>query len=134
MILAAADKGIALVIHQNLAISVLLYLVAIGIWGVFQYLRGRNPSGSYLGALILAEGLILVQGLLGIVLVAQGHRPKEGLHYLYGAAAVLALPGVYFSPWVARGTDRRDSLILGLTAIFIVGLAVRGIVTGGSSG
>jgi hypothetical protein len=77
--------------------------------------------------------LILVQGLVGVLLLAQGHRPKEGLHLLYGVAAVLALPGVYFSPWVARGTERRDSLVLGLTALFMVGLAIRGIVTGGNT-
>ena len=133
MTLAVTTKGNTLLIHQNLAISVVVYLSAIAIWGLFQFLRGRNPSGSYLGALILAEGLILVQGLVGMLLLAQGHRPNEGLHLLYGVAAALALPGVYFSPWVARGTERRDSLILGLTALFTVGLAVRGIVTGGNA-
>jgi heme A synthase len=133
MTMASADKSTTFLIHQNLAISVVLYLAAIAIWGLFQFLRGGNPSGSYLGALILAEGLILVQGLVGMVLVAQGHRPKEGLHLLYGIASALALPGVYFSPWVARGTQRRDSLVLGLTALFMIGLAVRGIVTGGNA-
>jgi hypothetical protein len=133
MILAAANESVIFLIHQNLAISVLLYMGAVGIWGLFQFARGSSPSGSYLGALILAEVLILVQGLIGWVLIVQGHRPQEGLHFLYGVAAVLALPGVYYSPWVARGTERRDSLILGVTAFFLVGIAVRGIATGGSS-
>jgi heme A synthase len=121
--------GLVLALHQGFARVVILYTGLMALWGLFLFLRGSNPSGGYLGALVLDEAVIIVQGLLGAVLLAQGHRPQQGLHLLYGVASVVALPTAYLA-WCQSGTERRDSLILGLAALFLVGLAIRGIMTG----
>jgi hypothetical protein len=130
-VLAAGDSDVVLLLHKNLAVSVLAYTLIVGLWGLLLYLRGSAPTGSYLAALILNEALVALQGLVGVALLGQGHRPHDALHYLYGIVLLLTLPAVYFSPYVARGTERRDTLFLGLAGIFMVGLAIRAFATGG---
>lgn len=127
---ASTQHNVALTLHQGFANAVLIYTVLLALWGLFLYLRGSGPSGGYLGALIILEGLGLLQGLIGLILLAQGHRPADALHYLYGVVLVLTLPTAYF--YGENGTTRRDSLIFGLAALFLAGIAVRGIMTGGT--
>ena len=43
---------------------------------------------------------------------------------------VVTLPTAYFLS--SGGTERRDSLIFGLAGIFLIGIAIRGITTGGT--
>ena len=128
MTLLAARDPLSLTLHQGFARVVLTYGVFMALWGLFLFVRGSNPSGGYLGALVLAEGVAILQGIIGLVLVLQGHRPADALHYLYGVAAVLVLPSAYL--FSNRATERRDSLILGLASLFLVGVAIRGIATG----
>jgi hypothetical protein len=127
---STTSHNLVLTFHQNWAFVVLLYSLFLAIWGLFQYLVGRNPSGGYLGALIIAEGVAILQGIVGLALLIGGHRPHDALHYLYGVVAVLTLPTVYFSPWLSGGTERRDSLVLGIAMLFLFGIAIRGITTG----
>jgi heme A synthase len=103
----------------------------MALWGFFLYLRGSNPSPGYLGALILDEAVGVIQGLIGGVLLLQGHRPPDALHFLYGFLAVVALPVAYFLG--SGGVDRRDSGIFGLAGLLLVGVAIRGTMTGGGS-
>ncbi len=119
---------IVVTLHQGFARVVLIYTLLVALWGLFLWARGRNPSGSYLGALILDWGVIALQGVIGIILVIQGFRPGQLLHLLYGVAAFLTLPTAYF--WSDTGTTRRDSLIFGLAALFLFGLAIRATMTG----
>ncbi|MGI8824789.1 MAG: hypothetical protein ACR2JC_03935 [Chloroflexota bacterium] len=115
--------------HRTWSPVVLIYAVLMALWGLFLFFRKIEPTGSYLGALVIAEGVVIVQGLLGIVLLIQGHRPADKLHYLYGLVALLALPAGYL--YTKNGTVKGASLILGLASIFLVGVAVRAITTGG---
>lgn len=124
----AATDPLSLTLHQGFARVVLIYSLILALWGLLLYVRRSGPSGGYLGALILAEGIAALQGIIGLVLVVQGHRPADPLHYLYGVVAVLTLPAAYL--FSSGGTDRRDSLVFGLAALFLVGIAIRGIATG----
>ena len=55
-------------------------------------------------------------------------RPPGATHYLYGITAVLALP---FAWSFLRARDKRLALLIySLVALFIFGLAVRGMITG----
>lgn len=119
---------IVLTLHQGFARVVLIYSLMMTLWGLFLWVRGRNPSGGYLGALILDWAVVALQGLIGIVLFAQGYRPGQLLHLLYGAAAFLTLPTAYF--WSDNGTTRRDSLIFGLAALLLFGISIRAAMTG----
>jgi hypothetical protein len=130
MVMATTKAGPVLTLHQGFATVVLVYSLFMALWGLFLYIRGSNPSPGYLGALILAEGVAVLQGLIGIILLVQGHRPNDGLHYLYGFVAVVTLPVAYFMG--SGATDRRDSGIFALASLLLVGVAIRGIMTGGS--
>jgi hypothetical protein len=128
MILPAAS--VIVDFHMNWSRVVLIYSVILAAWGLFLWLRGSNPSPAYLGALVIAEGIFIVQGVAGLIVLGTGHRPHDGLHYLYGAVLVLTLPGAYFFGDNAK--ERRDSLIFGLAGLFLIGIAIRGITTGGT--
>jgi hypothetical protein len=123
-------NNFSLSLHQGFFTVLLVYALAMSLWGAFFYFRGSNPSGSYLSSLILAEGVAALQGLVGLVLLIQGHHPKDPLHYLYGVVAVVTLPAAYFLS--DGGRTRRDSGIFALAAIFLVAIAIRGATTGSS--
>lgn len=127
-LLATRQDSLPVVLHQGFARAFLTYSAIMAAWGLFLYLRGRNPSGAFLGALILDEGLAIVQGLVGLLVRTQGHAPHDALHYLYGFLAVVSLPTAYFMS--DEGTSRRDSLYFGLAGLFLVGVAIRGAATG----
>ena len=114
--------------HASFARVVVLYLVLLGGWGIAAGLRGKAPSGSYLGALVIAEGVALLQGLLGIAnLLAR--PPQNTIHLLYGVALAFALPLAW--SYTRGRPGGRVSLMLGVAALFAAGLGVRGLTTGG---
>lgn len=104
-------------------------MFAVGIWGLFSFLRGGSLSGSLAGALAIGQGLIMLQGLAGVVLFLDGLRPAGGsLHYLYGIAAALVLPFVW--SYMRDRNARQALLFYSLISLFAAGLAIRGIITG----
>jgi hypothetical protein len=115
-------------LHDRLAMTVMLFMAAVGIWGLFAYLRGHSVSGSYSGALAIGEVLVLVQVSAGVLALGAGARPPSATHYLYGITAVLVLP---FAWSFFRARDQRQALLIySLIALFTFGLAVRGMMTG----
>jgi ABC-type Mn2+/Zn2+ transport system permease subunit len=108
--------------------TVLLFMAAVGAWGIFAYLRGQSISGSYAGALVIGEALVLVQGGAGLAMFATGARPPTATHYLYGLTAILVMPFAW--SYLRTRNQRQAQLIYSLIALFIFGLAVRGITTG----
>ncbi len=131
---AAHHDTIVVFLHQGFSRVVLIYSLLLALWGLFLYLRGQEPSGGYLGALILDEGVILLESLIGIVLYGEGYRPGQTLHLLYGLAAFLTIPSAYL--WAGANREgpltRRDSLIFGLACLFLFGLSIRATTTGPS--
>ena len=106
----------------------MLFMVALGVWGLFAYVRGQTVTGSYAGALVIGEVLVVVQVLAGLLILTTAARPPTATHYLYGITAVLVLP---FAWSYFRDRDQRQALLIySLIALFIFGLAVRGMMTG----
>src|ERR671933_2006793 len=87
-------------VHDRLSLSVLLFMLALGLWGLWTYLRGEEVSGSLWGAMAIGEILIVVEGLLGAGLFLGGHRPaRTALHLLYGLFMAGGVPrAASFSP------------------------------------
>lgn len=112
-------------LHGQLANTLVLYLVALGAWGLFLGLRGSAPTPSYRGALVIAEIAAIVQGATGVV-IALG-RGFDPIHTLYGLALVVALP--LAATLVRDRQPRGRSIALGIAALFAAGLALRGITT-----
>ncbi len=117
-------------VHERLSITVLLFLLALGFWSLWQFLRGEGMSGSLWGALVIGEGLILLEGLLGVVLYLAGLRPgRPAIHILYGIFLAVALPGAFS---FSRGRSARgEALIFALVALFLAGVTIRARITGG---
>jgi len=116
-------------IHSRLANTVFLFMFAIGAWGLVNYFRGQGISSSYWGALVIGEIVALAQGLLGILLVLTVRPPTDLIHILYGALTGLILPGIYVYTHARNG--RVEMGLYALAALFIFGLGLRAITTGG---
>ena len=116
------------VLHDRLSVTVMLFMAAVGAWGVFAYIRGQAVSGSYAGALAIGEVLVLAQVAAGVLILTTGARPPSPTHYLYGITAVLVLPFAW--SYLRARNQRQALLIYSLVALFIFGLAVRGMTTG----
>ncbi len=61
--------------HDRLATSMMLFMAAIGVWGLFMYVTGGSLSGSFNGALAIGEVLIIAQVVFGVVLYFNGVSP-----------------------------------------------------------
>jgi multisubunit Na+/H+ antiporter MnhF subunit len=106
----------------------LLFMLALGLWGLVRYLRGGALDGSIAGALVIGWVLIVVQGAMGLIRYIEGPRPADPVHILYGITAALALPFVFT---YTRDRNARQALLLySLVSLFIAGLAIRGMTTG----
>ncbi len=114
-------------VHARLANAVILYMVVVGLWALGALLTRRGLSGSLVATLLIAEGLILVQGLFGVLLLLSGSRPANLLHLLYGVAAAISLPAAL--AYTRDRSERTRLLVFAFTALWIVGLAIRGIMT-----
>lgn len=117
-------------IHNRLSVSMLLFMIALAAWGFWNYFRSDGVSGSYWGGLAIAEGLIVVEALVGVIAYLQGGVPARGwLHVLYGLVAVISIPSAFA---FTRGrSGRYESLIYGLIALFLAGITIRAQSTGG---
>lgn len=118
-------------VHCRVGLAVIFFAFALGVWGVIAFLRGMGVTGSYFGALIIGEILIIVQALIGVALVVTGHFPMDGLHFLYGVVIPLAWAAVYV---YTRGAQtKREMIIYALMSFFVMGLGIRGIMTGSAA-
>ena len=100
-------------------------LIAFG-WGVYYLARKRTPGRIYAHMLALAQSLVIAQVALGLLLLSDGRRVADELHYLYGALALFAVlsPWLYAPPVPAR----RLAWFTGAT-LFATALAVRAYTT-----
>ena len=115
-------------VHGVLARALILYAVVLGIWGTYLYFRRAAVTGGFRSSFLILGAVIAVQGIAGLVVLAAGHRPAELLHIVYGAFAVLFIPGVYI--YAHDGTPRREAIFLA-GAAWIVSIAFfRGFATG----
>ena len=115
--------------HQVVANALLLLMLLLGLWGVVMGLAKRSAGGSFRSTYVLAMGVFGLQAAIGAALLISGHRPKDMLHLIYGVAPFLAL-GLAYS-YSGRAEPRRESLTLGVAALFTFGLIIRAYTTGG---
>ena len=115
-------------LHTLGARVLILFAVALAIWGTYQYFRKAAVSAGFRSSYLIMAGVTAVQGLLGLAALAAGGRPTTLLHFVYGAFAVLFLPSAYF--WAHRGNPPREAVILA-GASWVVSIAFfRAFATG----
>jgi hypothetical protein len=113
-------------LHQINGFAVIVVnLLAFG-WGGIYLLRKRYPGRVYAHVLAAGQALLIAQVALGLLLLSDGRRAPDQLHYLYG---VLAL-GAALSPWLYAPPvpARRLAWFVGAT-LFATALAVRAYTT-----
>jgi hypothetical protein len=116
-------------LHDRLAQTALMYVIILALWGLWRYFRGQGLDGAFWGALVVAEIVIVLQGIFGGYLWLAGLRPaRGGIHILYGLASALVIPGVF--AFTRGGNDRRALFIYAIGLLFLAGLILRGITTG----
>jgi hypothetical protein len=97
---AAAVPGV----HETFAFVTLGANVVAAAWGAFVWSRGI-VSGAFWWVLRVAQATVVIQVVLGLVLLAQGHRPPDDLHYLY---AVIPLIVAVVTEAMRAGASQRE--------------------------
>lgn len=116
-------------VHSRLMVTIVLFALVAGAWGIATRLRGKGISANYWGILAVGELLFIAQGTLGAYLWLSGVRPgRLGTHVLYGILVAITLPGYYS---ISKGRDDTTaSLIYGALCFLIVALSWRAMTTG----
>ena len=115
-------------LHQTVANALLLLMLVLGLWGLLMAAANRGVGGSFRATYVLAMGVFGLQALIGAAMLISGLRPKDLLHLLYGIAPFLALGWAW--GYAAKAAPRRESLTLGVAALFTFGLVIRALTTG----
>ena len=114
-------------IHARLGNTALLYFLVVSLWGFYRFFRKQGVDSTYWGMLVIAELLIVAQGLLGGYLWLAGFRPARTVHLLYGIITPIMIPGSYV---YTKGRDGRpEILVYGTATIIAVGLVMRAVFT-----
>jgi hypothetical protein len=74
-------------VHVVVGVSLLIANLIAGVWGGVAWLQNR-PTVGFWYALRVAQVLVVIQAMLGLILVWLGHEAAD-LHYLYGALPLL---------------------------------------------
>jgi hypothetical protein len=75
-------------VHETFAIVTLAANVVAATWGAVSWSRGI-ASRAFWYFLRVAQLSVVIQVVLGFVLLAQGKRPPDELHYVYAVAPLV---------------------------------------------
>jgi hypothetical protein len=75
-------------VHAIVGIATLFLNAAAAGWGGVAWMRGI-PSVSFWYALRVAQLSVVLEVVLGVVRLAQGAKPPDSLHYVYGVAPLV---------------------------------------------
>jgi hypothetical protein len=116
-------------IHDRFAFTLLLYLVILFIWGTWRSIRNLSLDANYKGALVIAESIMIIQGILGIYLYFIGLAPERGgMHVLYGIVGALGIPIVFA---ISKGRNNNQTMMIYTAMLFFVTVIfIRSFVTG----
>ena len=114
--------------HQWAGLAVIVVAALSALWGGLTYLR-RAEAGPVLShVLALVQTLLVAQVALGLLLLSDGRRAADQLHYAYGTFAL----AVVLAPWFYAPQDPRRRLAwFSGTSLVAAALAVRAYMTSG---
>jgi hypothetical protein len=115
------------VVHAIVGSLLIVVNTLVAVWGAIAYRRNAPPGELFRQALALAQTLVIAQASLGLVLISQGLRPGDQLHFVYGLLPLLAVA----YPYALRGEDgRRNLLLFTIGSGLVAALGVRAFMTG----
>ncbi len=113
-----AWNGLVVIVGNGLALG----------WGTSYVVRKRPPGRLYAHVLAGAQAVLIAQVALGLLLLSDGRRTGDELHYLYGVLALFAV----LSPWLyAPPVPARRLLWFSGASLFAAALSVRAYTTAG---
>ncbi len=116
-----------LLLHIALGVAVVVVCVGSAILGFVAYRRAGSGGAFVSHALVLAQTLLIAQAAVGLLLLSDGRRAPEKLHYTYGGLALaLALTPWFYAP----GAGRKRLLWFAVTTLVAGALAVRAYMSG----
>jgi hypothetical protein len=115
-----------LVAHELLAVAVIAVAAVAAVWGLAAY-RTQRLAGGVLGhVLALVQTLLVAQVGVGLLLLSEGRRTGDDLHYAYGTLALVAV----LAPWFyAPREPRRRLLWFALATLLAGALGTRAYLT-----
>jgi hypothetical protein len=114
--------------HQWVAVAAIAVAAVSAVWGGVTYLRGAEPGTALRQILALVQTLLIAQVALGLLLLSDGRRAADDLHYAYGTFAL----AVVLAPWFYAPSDPRRRLAwFSGTSLVAAALAVRAYMTSG---
>lgn len=117
-----------LTVHQWVAVAVVVVALAAAIWGAVTWFRRREPGVLLRQLLVLVQTLLVAQIGVGLLLLSDGRRAPDDLHYVYGTLALAAV----LAPWFYAPTEPRRRLAwFSITALLAGALAARAYSTAG---
>jgi hypothetical protein len=105
-----------------------LALLMAGIAVYVGILRKGDVTPLFRKATYVIVLSMVIQSLVGLVMLTQQAQPREEVHFIYGMAAVLALPFFIFVEITAKKRPAMGSYIWGFT--LLLGVIIRSIMTG----
>jgi hypothetical protein len=120
--------------HQLAAFAVIGVTVVLPVVGAWSWLTARGSGGTHDHrfavdrSLLVLEALIGLNVALGLILLAAGRRPEDPLHLLYAVAALVTLPAAWW--WGGRGDRRRRDAWVTVSALVLLGIEARLLMTG----
>ncbi len=114
-------------IHRGLAQTGIYFFIALGVWAIWLRIRSRPLDGSWYGAAVIGELLMIVEFILGWVLYGQGlsgNLSRAFVHILYATVAVITLPAAYL--YLSRLQDENVKTILfAIVCFFLMEVVIR---------
>jgi hypothetical protein len=114
-------------LHEALGVAVIAVCFGSAVVGLVAYRRAGRAGRLVSHALVLAQTVLIAQAAVGLLLLSDGHRAPDRLHYSYGAFAL----GVVLLPWFyAPETGPRRLLWFAASTAVAGALATRAFLTG----
>ncbi len=115
-------------IHQLLAYGAVAITVAGIGWSLLLVFAGRAGGPAFERFQAAVVSVLLVGAASGLVLLAAGGRPADGLHLLYSIVAIALIPLARSA--VGRASGRGPAALLLVAFVVLAGVTYRLFTTG----
>jgi len=114
-------------VHRTLAVALVVACLTAALVGGLLYWRRRGAGMLTTHLLALAQTLLVAQVAVGLLLLSDGRRAADQLHYLYGSLSL----GAALAPWFYAPEEGARRLLWFAGMIALAGvLAIRAFMTG----